>query len=623
MRMLFIVTCILSMVSCHSEHSNHSGLIISPENPNYYEYNGEPTLIISATEHYFSLVNSKFDYNIYLNRLHSLGFNMASIMSGVFLEPSREDGENLLLPWKRGSEEGYRYGGNKFDLSQWNDAYFDRLDKFVSTANSKDIFVKYIFFAPIFDDHKWSGTPFNPANNVNSNYAHAQPKNIYTLEEHQGLLDIQKELIDRVTAILSKYPNVIYEVTFNGDRQWNDYDWYLHMHNYLLEKMPEPKKTVIFNMGIVRTPEYDGSTEVPMVTFEGNPLEREIAPEPFSGAAGISYMFTGDKQLVHIVGKGMPVLHAESSFRPNWEPHVRQHAYRTLLSGAGAYTFVDFVFNVKNPDGNRAPTRPLHGGGPDVHHSMSAVSKILNTVNFVSMQPNHSLVSFKNSQFEAAVLAIEGEEYLAHISPAPAPENYRVVFKGFIKPNTEGSYTVKAQANSTIRFKLGGKELINRAEYSTANKGITETFQYGGINPIPFELESEFRYYGNDVGLFLDGDSLQREAISYEQLLCTDGVTEGVEATYYTGYGLDEKQVWRIEKKVEHKGVSSPFFNEDQVHRTSFGFALPAGEYHCQWLDTKTASVINEFTIQHNNGGHRFHTPVFQYDIVLKVKKTE
>jgi hypothetical protein len=333
MRTLFIVTCILCLVSCHSEHSPPSGLVVSAINPNYYEYNGQPKLIISATEHYFSVVNSKFDYNIYLNRLQSLGLNMATVMSGVFLEPSGQgEWEELILPWKRSSEEGYRYGGNKFDLSQWNDAYFDRLEKFVSTANSKDIFVKYIFFAPIFDDHKWSGTPFNPANNVNSPYAQVQPKDVYTLDKNQWLLDLQKELIDRVTPILSKYPNVIYEVTFNGDPYWVDYDWYSYMHNYLLEQMPEPKKPVVFNIGIVPTPE--SYPDASIQRFMGNTVSRRPVPEIFPGASGISYMYTGDEQLVHIVGKGLPVLHAESCFRPNWEPHVRQHAYRTLISGA-------------------------------------------------------------------------------------------------------------------------------------------------------------------------------------------------------------------------------------------------------------------------------------------------
>ncbi len=166
---------------------------------------------------------------------------MTSVMSGVFLEPSGQgEWEELILPWKRSSEEGYYYGGNKFDLSQWDDAYFDHLENYVSEANQKDILVKYIFFAPIFDDHKWSGTPFNPANNANSMYGQIQPDDIYTLDKHQGLLDLQKGLIDRVTDRLKAYPNVLYEVTFDGGREWVDYDWYRYMYNYLHEQMPEP-----------------------------------------------------------------------------------------------------------------------------------------------------------------------------------------------------------------------------------------------------------------------------------------------------------------------------------------------------------------------------------------------
>ncbi len=121
----------------------------------------------------------------------------------------------------------------------------------------------------------------------------------------------------------------------------------------------------------------------------------------------------------------------------------------------------------------------------------------------------------------------------------------------------------------------------------------------------------------------MNADSIHGEAITYEQLLCTDAVTPGVEAAYYTGSNLNEKQVWRIEKRAQHKGVSSPFFNEEQVQKTSFTFMLPKGEYHCQWLDARTASVISEFVIHHENGDYRFHTPVFLFDIMLKINRFE
>jgi hypothetical protein len=172
-----VVFLFLFIIACNQNSSTNktAPLSVSQENPNYFEYNGKPVILISSTEHYFAMIN------------------------------------------------------RKFDLTKWDENYFDRLEEFVAYASERDIFVNYIFFTPLFDDHKWHATPLNPSNNVNAEFEKTQPFDIYTLDKHLGLLDLQKELIRRMTQRLKKYPNVFYEVTFDGGANWTKPDWHRYM----------------------------------------------------------------------------------------------------------------------------------------------------------------------------------------------------------------------------------------------------------------------------------------------------------------------------------------------------------------------------------------------------------
>ncbi|MFO7658299.1 MAG: hypothetical protein R6W78_14665 [Bacteroidales bacterium] len=613
MKYLFVCFLVCTIACTQNRSGNKvAPLSISPDNSNYFVYKDKPVLLLSSTEHYFALVNQKFDYASYIDYLQSRGFNVASVMSGIFLEPSgNKQWEDLVIPWQRSSVEGYNYGGNKFDLSKWNEDYFDRLEKFVAYAYERDIFVNYIFFSTFFDDHKWRATPFNPVNNVNTEYEKIQPIDVYTLDKHLGLLDLQKELIKKVTQRLKNYPNVIYEVTFRGDPfdkdyrpdflYWTDYDWYQNVFSYLYESMDEPKQPIAFNVGKVR-----------------GPLNKV-----FENASAISYRFTDETMFEHVYGKGLPVFMGEHSFVPNWEPFVRRHAYRTVLSGCGIYTQIDFTYNARYPVGNRAPSpRARHGGGPEVHLGIEALGKVMNDCDFVKMLPNKSLVSFNNALFESAALENPGNEYLAYISVKPATINYKVIYKGFIKPLEEGWHHIKANTRGTIKFTLANRLVAQST--TSGHQNHTERIWYNGKDPIPFELESTFNSYNDEARIFIGLDSLYGEVLTKERLLCTDKRTPGVEATYYTGEKLDEKRVWRIEETLHNKVVNpSPFVEENQVRKTSFNINLPAGKYHCQWINAQTASVINEFELEHAGGQHLFRTPVFIFDILLKVKKIE
>jgi hypothetical protein len=119
---------------------NSKPIRLYPENPHYFLWRGKATVLITSGEHYGAVLNRDFDYKKYLKTLESLGFNMTRTFSGAYCEPvgafkiannTLAPAKNrLICPWARSDEQGYANGGNKFDLTKWNPAYFKRLRDF-------------------------------------------------------------------------------------------------------------------------------------------------------------------------------------------------------------------------------------------------------------------------------------------------------------------------------------------------------------------------------------------------------------------------------------------------------------------------------------------------------------
>src|SRR3954467_4270704 len=146
-----ILTCFLSLVvvCVQQGFSASQPLSLHPENPHYFLFHEKPAVLITSGEHYGAVLNLDFDYLTYLNTLRKDGLNLTRTFSGAYVEPSgafniarnslAPNVGRFICPWARSSEPGYPNGGNKFDLSKWDPAYFKRLTDFVSHASRRRI----------------------------------------------------------------------------------------------------------------------------------------------------------------------------------------------------------------------------------------------------------------------------------------------------------------------------------------------------------------------------------------------------------------------------------------------------------------------------------------------------
>ena len=121
-------------------------LALHPDNSHYFQFRGKPTILITSAEHYGAVLNRDFDAVKYLDELQKHGLNLTRAFTGVYCEDTKSFGitrntlapvdEKLLCPWARSETPGYAGGGNKFDLTRWDDAYFKRLKEFLTQAGN-------------------------------------------------------------------------------------------------------------------------------------------------------------------------------------------------------------------------------------------------------------------------------------------------------------------------------------------------------------------------------------------------------------------------------------------------------------------------------------------------------
>src|SRR5437773_1188660 len=137
------------MQSVTAEPSD-TAIRIHPDNPKYFLFRGKPLFLLTATEHYGSVLNRPFDFRKYLDDLADKRMTMTRTFL-LFREiaseknpasPCKPKPEDYLAPWPRTGPGKALDGQPKFDLEQWNPEYFARLHQFLDLASQRGIVVE-------------------------------------------------------------------------------------------------------------------------------------------------------------------------------------------------------------------------------------------------------------------------------------------------------------------------------------------------------------------------------------------------------------------------------------------------------------------------------------------------
>ena len=248
-------------------------LTLDPENPHYARFRGKPTVLVASTEHYGAVLNRDFDFQSYLDELRAAGLNYTRIFSGVYSEPWGEPFNTLnppkgrfLSPWARSETPGYADGGNKFDLSRWDDSYFKRLRDFIAGAGERGVVVEITLFCNWYDDSQWHLSPLYAKNNVNG-VGDMDSKKINT-KQNGDVLKYQEAMLRKIVAEVNDRDNLFFEVC---NEPGATADWLDHMAELIWEAESKlPSRHLIANNLDIRSRTWRSSMRTTTATVRSS-----------------------------------------------------------------------------------------------------------------------------------------------------------------------------------------------------------------------------------------------------------------------------------------------------------------------------------------------------------------
>ncbi|HEV7454751.1 MAG TPA: DUF6298 domain-containing protein, partial [Candidatus Saccharimonadales bacterium] len=240
--------------------SSLTPLHVSTQNSRYFEdTNGHITYLTGSHTWANGSDNGdgnpppSFDYNAYLDYLQAHGHNFMRYWRWEQTRWSNETASDNYWfgqqPYVRTAGQGNALDGlGKFDLSQWNDAYFAQLRQRVSMANDRGIYVSVMLFngwsvsckgTQFCANQPFKGHPFNTNNNINGingdTNGDGGGEETQTMSNPQ-IVALDDAYIKKVSDTIGDLPNVMYEVSNESNGGAANKDWQYHiidtMHAY-------------------------------------------------------------------------------------------------------------------------------------------------------------------------------------------------------------------------------------------------------------------------------------------------------------------------------------------------------------------------------------------------------
>ncbi len=379
---MLILTFMFLMTSCSN---NHAPICLHPDNPHYFLFRGKPVVLIGSTEHYGGVLNLDFDYIPYFDELHGKGLNVTRTFSGIYLEPRGAFGiaentlaparERLICPWARSDQPGYANGGNRFDLTRWDDAYFNRLKDFVSEAGKRNIVVELDLFSNFYDTLQWKLSPLCAGNNVNGIGNIDDHKEILSLQ-HPDILAVQEKMVRKIVETLKGFDNLYYEVCnepYFGDLEALE-TWEQHMTSVVAEAERRFRRKHLISQNIAN---HSLKIENPNPLVSVCNFHYSRPPVTVEMNYGLNRV-TGDN---------------ETGFDGIEDVHYRTEAWNFMVAGGGLFNNLDYSFTVDHENGSfRVPADQPGGGGHALRSQLRILKQVFDEISFISMKPVNEIL---------------------------------------------------------------------------------------------------------------------------------------------------------------------------------------------------------------------------------------
>ena len=220
-----------------ASYANASGLLrVNPENPRYFTDDSGRAIYLGGNQIFGDLQdygwsNGYTDWQGYLKFARNKNLNFLRNWT-IW---STNGGSATPMQYLRTGPGTAADGQAKFDLTQFNQDFFDRMRSRIIDAGNNGIYVSIMLFDIYsFGNNLWADNLFNGANNIQGIDVDDDKNNWGTefFSPSSAVAQIQKDYVKKVIDTVRDLDNVIFEVANEATAiQWQ-YDMINFIHSY-------------------------------------------------------------------------------------------------------------------------------------------------------------------------------------------------------------------------------------------------------------------------------------------------------------------------------------------------------------------------------------------------------
>ncbi|HRQ40403.1 MAG TPA: DUF6298 domain-containing protein [Chloroflexota bacterium] len=382
-------------------------LVVHPTNPRYFSDGSGRAILLTGSHTWTNFQDNAgtdppplFDYTGYLDFMVENNHNFMRLWAweqakwggwhsgDIFFAPSmyQRTGPGVALD-----------GKPKFDVTLFNQAYFDRLRQRVIEADERGIYVSIMLFDGWSIEDKnygglnpWSGHPFHVANNING--INGDPNN--DGEGHEAhtlavpaITALQELYVRKVIDTVNDLDNVLFEIS--NESHGDATQWQYHMINFIKDYETTKPKQHLVGM----TVEWPGGTNAELFASPAD----WIAPNADGGYMDNPPAATGAKVIIsdtdHLWGIG----------------GNRQWAWKSFVRG------LHMIFMDPYDCSPVWPPSPCNPNNPEwvsLRQNMGYILNYAERMNLAAMIPRNDLAS---TGYCLANAVASGAEYLVYL----------------------------------------------------------------------------------------------------------------------------------------------------------------------------------------------------------------
>jgi hypothetical protein len=253
-------------------------LRVHPANPRYFTDDSGKAILLTGSHTWGNLQDYAYearpsppamDFDAYLAFLkrHNHNFFRLWAWESAY-NPGAKQGTIRYdpMPYERPGPGTALDGKPKFDLTRFNQAYFDRLRARVAAAGKAGIYASVMLFNGFSMEGKgnvggdpWQGHPLNPKNNLQGVDGGGSGA-VHTLS-NRAVTASQEAYIRKVIDTVNDLDNVLYEITNEDGASPANNAWQFHIIRFI--KSCEAAKPKRHPVGMTR--QYPGGTDADLV----------------------------------------------------------------------------------------------------------------------------------------------------------------------------------------------------------------------------------------------------------------------------------------------------------------------------------------------------------------------